>query len=591
MRKNTKFKSFMRKLALLMSVSIALANGCVAGFADQVTDDNTEREIWLNIYTADICVGDSIRIKGAYNTLEIPESGNFVFSSTNDSVASVDADGNVSAVSVGAAWINVSDGELSSSCSIFVTEPKKAGVKLGVHSIGIAQNSSYVLSAELGEAYKGQKIVWSSADSSVASVNEGVITGVKNGQTIVRAALESDSNIYDECSVMVGTLNTYTNFSDKAEDNADSSALQYVYAKPGTNEWTKARTDGKSGMYRLNNDDAVVMTSWGMFSGSNYEPARVFCAPASGVVDVSLKGENYFSLNPEKPSEKRGSGRLEVILNNTVLKTIELDSFLLTEGENKGKYASTTYYNGGQPRQENETAGSFGINMAEVFGKLSVNVHKGDKLYLALRKTGESDIIIKNWMGFDFAYNSNKSAESIGVTEDSISLKAGKIFDNFKAELKGNDISDSKIEYLSGDETVAKVSKDGIIKGEKAGEKTRVYAVNREYKLINYADITIDNPDVEIISKPVYNRENQNIVFSVKNNKNEKASLKAAAVLRDKIGRTLLTVETDALEVESKGEKEIKINGIDTKNAAVIDIYLTDIDINRCIYPDRISIP
>ena len=135
------------------------------------------------------------------------------------------------------------------------------------------------------------------------------------------------------------------------------------------------------------------------------------------------------------------------------------------------------------------------------------------------------------------------------------------------------------------------MSKDGIIKGEKAGEKTRVYAVNREYKLINYADITIDNPDVEIISKPVYNRENQNIVFSVKNNKNEKASLKAAAVLRDKIGRTLLTVETDALELESEGEKEIKINGIDTKNAAVIDIYLTDIDINRCIYPDRISIP
>ena len=78
MRKNTKFKSFMRKLALLMSVSIALMTGCVAGFADQGTDDNTEREIWLNIYTADICVGDSIRIKGADNTLEIPESGNFV---------------------------------------------------------------------------------------------------------------------------------------------------------------------------------------------------------------------------------------------------------------------------------------------------------------------------------------------------------------------------------------------------------------------------------------------------------------------------------------------------------------------------------
>lgn len=575
---------FEKILTALMVAMIATGLSFSFGFAD----DASGREIWLSRYTADIDEGESFCLKAAYNTLE---EGSFTFESTNGNVATVSNDGKVTAISEGMAWISVSDGDLKATCSVYVNKPKAKGLSLSSNSIGIAISASYVLSAELSEAYKGQKIVWSSADSSVASVNEGVITGVKNGQTIIRAALADKPEVYDECDIMVGTLNTYTNFSDKAEDNADSSALQYVYAKPGTNEWIKARTDGKSGMYRLINDDAVVIQSWGMFAGSDYEPARVFCAPASGVVDVSLKGENYFSLNPEKPSEKRGSGRLEVILNNTVLKTIELDSFLLTEGENKGKYASTTSYNGGKHRQEDETNGSSGINMAEVFGKLSVNVHKGDKLYLALRKTGESDIILKNWMGFDFAYNSNKSAESIGVTEDSISLKAGKIFDNFKAELKGNDFGDSKIEYLSGDEAVAKVSKDGIIKGEKAG-KTRVYAINRDYKLISYADVTTEKSDVEIVDKPTYKSDDKTLEFSVRNNGDEDTSLQTVAVLRDKIGRTLSANVGDLLNVNAGSAKEFKLENIYNKDAAVIDIYLinTNNGIVRCICSERVEI-
>ncbi len=576
---------FEKILTALMVAMIATGLSFSFGFAD----DASGREIWLSRYTADIDEGESFCLKAAYNTLE---DGSFTFESTNGDVATVSNDGTVTAISEGMAWISVSDGNLKATCSVYVNEPKAKGLSLSSNSIGIARSASYVLSAELSEAYKGQKIVWSSADSSVASVNEGVITGVKNGQTIIRAALADKPEVYDECDIMVGTLNTYTNFSDKAEANADSSALQYVYAKPGTNEWKKARTDGKSGMYRLINDDSVVITSWGMYSGSYYDSARVFCAPASGTVDVSVGGENYFTLEPgDKTSETPGKGRLEIILNNTVIKSLDLESFKLTDGEYKGQYAASTFYNGGEPGQKGDKNGSHGISMADWLGKLSVNVHKGDKLYIAFRNEGKNTIVLKNWVGYNFVYNSTKSVDSIDVTEDNISLKEGKIFDNFKAELKGNDFGDSKIEYLSGDEAVAKVSKDGIIKGEKAGE-TRVYAINRDYKLISYADVTTEKSDVETVNKPTYKSDDRTLEFSVRNNGDEDTSLQTVAVLRDKIGRTLSANVGDLLNVNAGSEKEFKLENIYNKDAAVIDIYLinTNNGIVRCICSERVEI-
>ena len=576
---------FEKILAALMAAVIVTGLSFSFGFAD----DASEREIWLSRYTADIDEGESFCLKAAYNTLE---EGSFTFESTNVEVAAVSEDGTVTAISEGVAWISVSDGDLKATCSVYVNKPKAKGLSLSSNSIGIAKSASYVLSAELSEAYKGQKIVWSSADSSVASVSEGVITGVKNGQTIIRAALADKPEVYDECDIMVGTLNTNTNFSDKAKDNADTSALQYVYASPGSNDWKKARTDERSNMYRLVTANDAVITPYYMYSGRNYDAARVFCAPASGTVDVSVGGENYFTLEPDgKTSETPGKGRLEIILNNTVIKSLDLESFKLTDGEYKGQYAASTRYNGGEPGQKSNISGSFGISMAEWLGKLSVNVHKGDKLYIAFRNKGENTVVLRNWVGYNFVYNSTKSVDSIDVTEDNISLKEGKISDNFKAELKGNDFGDSKVEYLSGDETVAKVSKDGIIKGEKAGE-TRVYAINRDYKLINYADVTTEKSDVETVNKPTYKSDEKTLEFSVRNNGGEDTSLQAAAVLRDKIGRTLSANVGDLLKVNAGSEKEFKLENIYNKDAAVIDIYLinTNNGIVRCICSERVEI-
>ena len=576
---------FEKILTALMIAVIVTGLSFSSGFAD----DASEREIWLSRYTADIDKGESFCLKAAYNTLE---EGSFTFESTNGDVAAVSDDGTVTAISEGVAWISVSDGDLKATCSVYVNKPKAKGLSLSSNSIGIARSASYVLSAELSEAYKGQKIVWSSADSSVASVSEGVITGVKNGQTIIRAALADKPEVYDECDIMVGTLNTHTNFSDKAKDNADTSALQYVYASHGTNEWEKARTDEKSNMYRLNYADDAVITPYYMYSGRSYDAARVFCAPASGTVDVSVGGENQFALEPDgKTSETPGKGRLEIILNNTVIKSLDLESFKLTDGEYKGQYAALTLYNGGEPGQKSDKSGSFGISMADWLGKLSVNVHKGDKLYIAFRNKGENTVVLRNWIGYNFVYNSTKSVDSIDVTEGNISLKEGKISDNFKAELKGNDFGDSKIEYLSGDEAVAKVSKDGIIKGEKAG-KTRVYAINRDYKLINYVDVTTEKSDVEIVDKPTYKSDDKTLGFSVRNNGDEDTSLQAAAVLRDKIGRTLSANVGDSLNVNAGSEKEFKLENIYNKDASVIDIYLinTNNGIVRCICSERVEI-
>lgn len=568
----------MIRTRLFKKISHALIIAVIVSglsFSYGFADDTSEREIWLSRYTADIDEGESFCLKAAYSTFD---EGSFTFESTNENVAAVSDDGKVTANSEGAAWISVSDGDLRATCSVYVSKPKERGLSLSANSIGIAKSGSYVLSAALSEAYKGQKIVWSSDNSDIASVNEGVITGVKNGQTTVRAALVNIPDVYDECDIMVGEVNTYRDFSAAEASNGDTSVLQYVYMKHGENEWKKIPKK-ESNTYKMS-DGRWAVTNPQIYSGTDYDAARVFCAPASGVINVSLKSSNYFYLQTgEKPSPKPGKGRLEIILNDTVLKSLELNSSRLENGE----YAYGTGYDAG---------GTSGINMVDWLGKLQVPVHKGDKIYIALRNESEIGIALANWQGFCFEYSSNEAADSIDAEPDSISSKEGKIFDGFKVNIKGNDFGDSNIEYLSGDETVAKVSKDGIIKGETAGN-TRVYAVNRGYKLINYIEVAIEKSDIGAVNEPSYDSDKKALGFSVKNNGDKDVSLQLTAVLRDEIGKTLSVNVGDLLNVNAGSEKEFKLENIYNKDASVIDIYLIggdDNQIKKCVYSKRIEI-
>lgn len=75
-------------------------------------------------------------------------------------------------------------------------------VTLNTHSIEIAEDATYTLRA--AAIPSNASVTWTSNSTSVATVANGVVTGVSTGNTIIRAAITVDGVTYDDtCTVVV----------------------------------------------------------------------------------------------------------------------------------------------------------------------------------------------------------------------------------------------------------------------------------------------------------------------------------------------------------------------------------------------------
>ena len=102
--------------------------------------------------------------------------------SSDEAVASVSDDGEVTAVSAGTADITVSSGEISATCAVTVKEPviSVESVSLDVQQLELNIGETYTLQATvLPENATNKGIKWSSDDSEIATVDEsGLVTAV-----------------------------------------------------------------------------------------------------------------------------------------------------------------------------------------------------------------------------------------------------------------------------------------------------------------------------------------------------------------------------------------------------------------------------
>ena len=110
-----------------------------------------------------------------------------VWSSNNEAVATVDANGNVSALIAGTATITVTtvDGEFTATCTVTVST-----ISLSVSDITLKNVSSDHKTCQLeftSDVSGADAITWTSLDSSIASVsNTGLVTGHKTGETKIK---------------------------------------------------------------------------------------------------------------------------------------------------------------------------------------------------------------------------------------------------------------------------------------------------------------------------------------------------------------------------------------------------------------------
>lgn len=175
--------------------------------------------------------------------------------SSNASAVQV-VDGVVTAVANGTAVITVTCGGYSASCTVTVSGMEEAvpctGITLDQTVLNFSEAGSRTLTATVVPENTTDPIVWSSSNETVATVENGNVTALKNGSTVITASCGSCSA---ECSVSVEGLlpyvrsfeeSSWTNgyidndgtYSEKNVNAGDMNLSDYIQLQPSADVYT-----------------------------------------------------------------------------------------------------------------------------------------------------------------------------------------------------------------------------------------------------------------------------------------------------------------------------------------------------------------
>ncbi|MBR5787689.1 MAG: Ig-like domain-containing protein, partial [Muribaculaceae bacterium] len=142
--------------------------------------------------------------------------------SSNKAVATVDANGKVTAVAVGEATITATtaDGSnKSATCKVIVVPTLATSITLDYTEYEMAEKSDFQLTATiLPELTTNKGVVWSSSDMWIASVDEnGLVRAYSVGEAVITATTIDGSNLSASCKVTVVSSLAQSITLDKTE--------------------------------------------------------------------------------------------------------------------------------------------------------------------------------------------------------------------------------------------------------------------------------------------------------------------------------------------------------------------------------------
>lgn len=201
-----------------------------------------------------------------------------VWSSSDGSVASVDEEGVVSGKSKGEAVITVTavDGGYTAECRVRVYQPVTE-LRMDNRSVTVDTGDDIQLTATiLPYDADNKSIVWSSDNPDVADVNgKGVVTGVKAGQTVIRATSE-DEGISDFCVVTVNQPVTGVSLSKSELSFSKIGDAEQLVASVQPADATNKELNWSS------SDESVAIVSNGRVLCSGYGSAIVYVTTVDG---------------------------------------------------------------------------------------------------------------------------------------------------------------------------------------------------------------------------------------------------------------------------------------------------------------------
>lgn len=216
-------------------------------------------------------VGSIIKLTTNANELDIDEE--IIWSSSENSIVSVDQNGVVKALSIGEAIIRAKNSKYEVQRKIVVVSKKSTNFIIISGEQTISVGNTTTLKADVVSDSKSN-VLWYSSDTNIANVNQnGVVEGISKGICTITATLESDNSIYNDYVVYVLGHNVkdyIENITFTSNGNLDFISLSNKI-KEVVNE-TKSSVVGVSNYQNATSSDGkTVLTLSGVGTGVIYD--------------------------------------------------------------------------------------------------------------------------------------------------------------------------------------------------------------------------------------------------------------------------------------------------------------------------------
>ena len=203
-------------------LSFVMAFGMLSLVACSDGNDGTQNagggvEITLSDASIDVQVGKSKRLTGTVNV----DGAKLTWSSADESIATVSATGQVKGVKVGKTTVTATYESHTATCEVNVID----SVTVTLSEKTLAMTVGGETKTLTATASNGGTIEWSSSDATVAKVENGVVTALKEGTATIYAECAGSR---DACEVTVTDPNR-TAITAKAADSIGDKDLNKMF--------------------------------------------------------------------------------------------------------------------------------------------------------------------------------------------------------------------------------------------------------------------------------------------------------------------------------------------------------------------------
>ena len=464
------------KLPLMAAFLIGLAVACGKPEPDPGHGQTTPSQpqviavssVSLDKTSVSLNVGESVTLAATVKP-DNATNKTVSWSSSNASVASVDASGKVSAVAEGTATITAKAGDKTATCSVTVTKKVVAveSVTLDKSSLELNEGETATLTATVKPDNASDKTVtWSSSKTSVATVDaSGKVTAVAEGTATITAKAGDKTAT---CSVTV---------------KKNTVAVESVTLDKSSLELTEGETATLTATVKPDNATNKTVT-W------SSDKTSVATVDANGKVTAVAEGTATITA---KAGDKTATCSVTVKKNVIAVESVTLDitSTILNTGETltltatvKPDNATNKTVTWSSSNSSVATVDTNGKVTAVAQGTAIVTAKAGDKTATCTVIVMKTDIPV----------------ESITLDKNYLELTEGGT-GTITATVKPDNATNKTVTWSSNNPLIASVDQNGTVTGQaegtttitaKAGGKTATCTVTVKKGVVAVESITLD---------------------------------------------------------------------------------------------------